>query len=225
MICAACAAWMGPVIDADAGTARCPACGHAEPVTIAPLFIVTGTSATGKTAVIPALRPLLPDWEVFETDILWDSGGDWHFVRSNWLRIAHGIAMNGRPTILCGTHLPENIDPCDHRGFFRPVYYLALHCDDATRAARLRARRRGAAARKTSSTRSGGSPTGSSPTAKRRSTRRSRSSTPRTRPSRRRPRPSPTGHGRTWRTGSGNAGPLGPEGQGSSRSIREPQGP
>ena len=140
MICAACAAWMGPVIDADAGTARCPACGHAEPVTIAPLFIVTGTSATGKTAVIPALRPLLPDWEVFETDILWDSGGDWHFVRSNWLRIAHGIAMNGRPTILCGTHLPENIDPCDHRGFFRPAYYLALHCDDATRAARLRVR-------------------------------------------------------------------------------------
>ena len=46
----------------------------------------------GKTAVITELRRLLPEWEVFETDILWDSGGDWQFVRSNWLRIAHSIA-------------------------------------------------------------------------------------------------------------------------------------
>ena len=46
-----------------------------------PLFIVTGASGAGKTCVVPELRRLLPDWEVFETDILWDSGGDWFFVK------------------------------------------------------------------------------------------------------------------------------------------------
>lgn len=36
--------------------------------------------------------------------------------------------------------LPADIDQCDHRPFFSQVYYLNLHCDDATRAARLRSR-------------------------------------------------------------------------------------
>jgi hypothetical protein len=105
-----------------------------------PLFIVTGASGVGKTAVVEELRRLLPDWAVFETDILWDSGGDWQFVRSNWLRIAHSLAQSGRPTLLCGTLLPEDVDRCDHRDFFTHVYYVNLHCDDATRNARLRAR-------------------------------------------------------------------------------------
>lgn len=105
-----------------------------------PLFIVTGASGVGKTAVVEELRRLLPEWAVFETDILWDSGGDWQFVRSNWLRIAHTLAQNGRPTILCGTMLPEDVDRCDHRDFFSHVHYALLHCDDAIRGARLRAR-------------------------------------------------------------------------------------
>jgi hypothetical protein len=105
-----------------------------------PLFIVTGASGAGKTAVVPELRRLLPEWEVFETDILWDSGGDWFFVKQNWLRIAHSIAQSGRPTLLCGTLLPEDVDRCDHREFFSQVHYLSPHCDALTLVARLRAR-------------------------------------------------------------------------------------
>jgi broad-specificity NMP kinase len=105
-----------------------------------PLFIVTGASGAGKTSVVEELQEIMPDWHVFETDILWDSGRDWHFVRQNWLRIAHRIAQTGRPTILCGTHLPEHLDACDHREFFSQVHYLILHCEDATLAARLQAR-------------------------------------------------------------------------------------
>jgi broad-specificity NMP kinase len=107
---------------------------------ILPLFIVTGASGTGKTAIVEPLQRLLPEWPVFETDILWDSGRDWHYVRQNWLRIAHRLAQTGRPTILCGTHLPEHLDRCDCRDFFRQIHYLILHCDDETLAARLRAR-------------------------------------------------------------------------------------
>jgi hypothetical protein len=103
-----------------------------------PLFILTGASGTGKTAVVDPLRRLLPDWEVFETDILW--AADWDQQRGDWLRIAYSIAQSGRATLLCGTLLPADVDRCDHRRFFPAVHYLALTCDDATRAARLRAR-------------------------------------------------------------------------------------
>jgi broad-specificity NMP kinase len=105
-----------------------------------PLFVVTGASGAGKTSVVEELQELMPDWHVFETDILWDSGRDWHFVRQNWLRIAHRIAQTGRPTLFCGTHLPEHLNACDHRELFSQVHYLILHCADATLAARLHAR-------------------------------------------------------------------------------------
>lgn len=105
-----------------------------------PLFIVTGASGVGKTSVVEPLQQIMPDWQVFETDILWDSGRDWQFVRQNWLRIAHCIAQTGRATILCGTHLPEQIDACDCREFLSPVHYLILHCEDETLVARLQGR-------------------------------------------------------------------------------------
>jgi len=146
VVCEGCGGWVEPVVDHEAQEWRCPGCGRATPGRLLPLFIVTGASGAGKTAVVTPLRGLLPDWDVFETDILWDSGHDadpdraWHFARSNWLRIAHSIAQSGRHTILCGTQVPEHIDRCDHRAFFPRVHYLNLHCDDAMRAARLRAR-------------------------------------------------------------------------------------
>src|SRR5262249_40570812 len=41
---------------------------------------------------------------------------------------------------LCGTILPEQIAACDARERFTAIHYLNMHCDDATRDARLRAR-------------------------------------------------------------------------------------
>jgi len=61
---------------------------------------------------------MLPDWEIFETDILWDSAGDWNMVKCNWLRIAHSIAQSGRPTLLCVTMRPAEIESCESLPLF-----------------------------------------------------------------------------------------------------------
>jgi hypothetical protein len=129
---------MQPFVDVAAQMITCPGCRVTMPARLLPLFVVTGASGVGKTAVVPALRECLPAWEIFETDIL--HGADWQQVKCNWLRVAYAIAQSGRHTILCGTILPEQLTQCDHHSLFRHIYYLNLHCDDATRAARLRAR-------------------------------------------------------------------------------------
>jgi hypothetical protein len=103
-------------------------CGHQQAHRFLPLFIVTDPSGAGKTAIVLALQQLLPDWDVFETDILWDSGGDWTMVKCNWLRIAQQIAQRpaGNPTILCGTILPDQIAGCPSLPLFSAVHWLAL---------------------------------------------------------------------------------------------------
>jgi hypothetical protein len=140
IVCKGCEGWVEATADFEARTLRCTACGYEETVRFLPLFVVTGPSGTGKTEVLTHLRPLLPNFDIFETDLLWDSQSDWHFVRSNWLRIAFSIAQSGRATILCGTHLPEHLDLGDYRPFFPTIHYLALLCDEDTLTARLRAR-------------------------------------------------------------------------------------
>ena len=140
VVCKGCGGWVEVTVDHAAETMCCCECGFVEAFKSLPLLVVTGPSGTGKTEVIVHLRSLLPDFEIFETDILWDSGGDWHTVRQNWLRIAFSIAQSGRMTVLCGTHLPEHLDACDYRRFFRDIHYLALMCDEAELEARLRAR-------------------------------------------------------------------------------------
>ena len=138
IVCNGCGAYIQPLVNAEAQSVRCPQCAHDEPMRILPLFIVTGASGVGKTAIVPELRRLLPDWDIFETDVM--HAADWQQQRSNWLRVAHAIAQSGRHTILCGTMLTADIDQCDYRPFFSQIYYLNLHCADETRAARLRAR-------------------------------------------------------------------------------------
>lgn len=139
-VCPSCGDFNHPQLQRRPGGARCPACGHLDSLTFLPLFIVTGPSGSGKSAVVPALRRLLPDWDVFETDILWDSGGSWETVKCNWLRIAHSIAQSGRGTVLCGTILPEQIRNCNHLAFFSRIHYLALVCEENVLRNRLRAR-------------------------------------------------------------------------------------
>jgi hypothetical protein len=138
IVCNGCGGYIQPVVNVADQSVCCPECEHVEPMRILPLFIVTGASGVGKTVVVSELRRLLPDWDIFETDVM--HAADWQQQRNNWLRVAHSIAQGGRHTILCGTMLPADMDRCDHRPFFSKVCYLNLHCDDETRAARLRAR-------------------------------------------------------------------------------------
>lgn len=142
MICKACQVWMEPLCDKEAQQVKCTECGHIEPYRFLPLFIVTGPSGAGKTAVTYELQRLLPEWEVFETDIIWDSGGNWTAVKCNWLRIAAFIAQREppRPTILCGTMQPKELETCESRPYFSTIHWLALTCEDEMLERRLRAR-------------------------------------------------------------------------------------
>jgi hypothetical protein len=140
MICAGCAAWMRPITDKQAQTIACPDCGQVAGYRFMPLFIVTGPSGVGKTTIVPHLQALLPGWDVFETDILGDSGGDWMMIKHNWLRIAAFLARAGRPSVLCGTMQPDQLAGCVDYDLFSAVHWLALSCDPAVLAERLAAR-------------------------------------------------------------------------------------
>jgi hypothetical protein len=140
MICDGCAEWILPLIDFGTGTVRCPLCSHLASRRFLPLFVVTGASGVGKTAVIPQLQQKMPDWDIFEIDMLWDSGRDWQMIKCNWLRISHSIHQSDRPVMLCGSILPDQLERCEAGIFFPNIYWLALDCSPELQAQRLRAR-------------------------------------------------------------------------------------
>ncbi len=96
-----------------------------------PLFIVTGASGTGKTTISSLVRKQLPEFDVFDMDII--DNVDWQIAKENWLRIAYSISLSGRGTVLCGTMVPENIASSDYIDRFDRILYMNLHCDDVTR--------------------------------------------------------------------------------------------
>ncbi|MEK3724134.1 AAA family ATPase [Paenibacillus sp. FSL H8-0034] len=106
-----------------------------------PLFIVTGSSGSGKTYVINELRKILPNFNIFDIDNLRELGiTDEQQIRNVWLRVARNTAESGRMTIICGTAMTWDIEKCIDFPYFKHVYYLNLHCDDETREKRLRER-------------------------------------------------------------------------------------
>jgi RNase adaptor protein for sRNA GlmZ degradation len=142
VFCMTCGPQAVLVRDPLAPTLRCPGCGDVQRVPALPLFVVTGASGAGKTTVTGPLRRLLPDCDVFDTDILplqfaalgWDTWGN------AWLRLAHGIALNGRATVLCGSMLPSQLEATPARKLLGPIHSCNLDCPDDVLAERLRAR-------------------------------------------------------------------------------------
>jgi hypothetical protein len=130
--------------------AVCPDCGAAEAARRLPLFVVTGASASGKTAVFPHLVAELPDCLVFDVD--WLIGPfqracefgevDWPALRDAWLTIAHGAAQGGRSTVLLGPFTAAQLDDLPARRWIAEVHFAALDCADEVRAERLGARPR-----------------------------------------------------------------------------------
>jgi hypothetical protein len=141
IVCESCGEWVKVRVDRDVGSVDCEECGASQAIRLMPLFVVTGPSGAGKTAVIPHLRERLPEVDVFETDQIWDSGGDWQMVKCNWVRVALAVAQSGRASVLCGTILPKDLASCDHAALFRCIHYLALTCSDDARERRLRNRK------------------------------------------------------------------------------------
>jgi len=131
------------ILDRDprAPTLHCQRCGDIQEVPALPLFVVTGASGAGKTTVTGPLRRQLPGCDVFDVDITlqvaalgWDTWGN------TWLRLAHGVALNGRVTVLCGSMIPSRLEGLPARKLLGPIYSCNLDCPDDVLAERLRAR-------------------------------------------------------------------------------------
>jgi len=97
---------------------------------------VTGASGAGKSTMRTLLTPLYPEWLVLDLDP-WIATYDGPDLHAEVLRVA---AASGKPVILCGAAIPENIEPKAERSLFSAVHYLALVCEDAELEPRLRAR-------------------------------------------------------------------------------------
>lgn len=125
--------------------AICPACGYAHLFVQLPLFVITGASGAGKTALCLALPPRLPECVVLETDILWGVvpatvEDDYRSYANVWLRVAKNVSQAGRPVVLGGSTVPGRFEACPERRYFTDLHYLALVCDDAVLVERLQAR-------------------------------------------------------------------------------------
>jgi hypothetical protein len=110
-----------------------------------PLFVLTGASGAGKSTVCLRLPSHLPECVVLESDILWrpefdDPDSDYHAYRNLWLRVAKNISQSGRPVVLCGSAVPAQFEGCPERRYLGALHTLALVCDDAELARRLRGR-------------------------------------------------------------------------------------
>lgn len=138
MVCTHCGAYAMNNAERSLDHATCTACGQTTPMNVFPLFIVTGTSGAGKTVLVPELRKHLPECIIFDKDLLLASYGE-HFY-NNWLLIAHSIAQGGRHCVICGTIMPWDFENCEARELVGTLHFLNLHCNDAIREKRLRAR-------------------------------------------------------------------------------------
>ena len=93
-VCPTCGAWtpekhVEPATGVDA-VAICPSCGARIPFPRLPLFVVTGASGSGKTAIALALPSLLPECVVLESDLLW---GAVPATAQDDYRVYHGVCL------------------------------------------------------------------------------------------------------------------------------------
>jgi hypothetical protein len=128
-------------LDPHARLLRCPRCCGEQRLPWQPLFVVTGASGTGKSAIVEPLRRRLPGCEVFEADVILHVAAlGWETWRNTWLQLAHAIALNGRATVLCGSLLPEQLEGLPARRLVGPIHFCNLDCPDAVLAGRLSTR-------------------------------------------------------------------------------------
>jgi hypothetical protein len=145
-VCPQCGAYADEkTIDARGPFAICPGCGYAHRFERLPLFILTGASGAGKSAIGLALMSAQRDCVIMESDILWrpefDTPEDgYRGYRNLWLRVAKNIGQAGKPVALVGSAIPEQFEPCPERRYFSEIHYRALICDDDVLVERLRAR-------------------------------------------------------------------------------------
>jgi broad-specificity NMP kinase len=122
------------------GYFTCDACGYQIKKTVLPLFIVTGASGVGKSAIVEPLQHLLIEYGVFDKDHIWAT--DWDMVYNNFFRIASALAQGNKKTVVVGTIIPEHLEGLSDRDLVGDIFYINLHTDDQTRRTRLTTRRK-----------------------------------------------------------------------------------
>jgi hypothetical protein len=145
-VCPACGQYVEEKrVDPASALAICPFCGYGHPFRRLPLFLLTGASATGKTAICLRLSEALPECVPLECDILWrpefarpEDG--YRDFRNMWLRVAKNVGQAGKPVLLSGSAIPSQYEACPERRYFVQSYYLALVCDAGELTRRLQAR-------------------------------------------------------------------------------------
>jgi broad-specificity NMP kinase len=100
-----------------------------------PLFIVTGASCVGKSAMCEVLFRNEKDYLVMESDILWHDvyntpDDEYRAFREVWMRVCKNISQIGMPVVLCGCAVPKQFEPLDDRKSFTDIHYLAVVCDN-----------------------------------------------------------------------------------------------
>lgn len=108
-----------------------------------PLFIITGASCVGKTALCERLFIKEKDYVVMESDLLWNDiyntpEDDYCAYRRLWMRVCSCISQIGKPVVLCGCAVPEQFENHPERDMFSDIYYLAVVCDDKILEGRMR---------------------------------------------------------------------------------------
>jgi hypothetical protein len=144
-VCDACGAYrVDKIVDASQDHATCPECGHEHPFIRSPLAIVSGASGSGKTTVLRRIQATMSDFVTLDGDILWGPHfeNDARLFFETWLRVCKNVAQAGRPVVLGGAGMggPGNLESCVERRYFSSLHYVALVCDDAVLAERLRGR-------------------------------------------------------------------------------------
>jgi hypothetical protein len=86
---------------------HCPHCADSVRVPSLPLFVVTGASGAGRTTVTGPLRRLLPDCDVFEADLTFETAIPEHQRFASWLRV--NIEPSWDTSVLTPGEAAENI--------------------------------------------------------------------------------------------------------------------
>lgn len=106
-----------------------------KPTRKQPLFVVTGASCVGKSALCEVLFKKESDYIVLESDLLWDDRWNtpddgYAAYRSMWLALCANVSQIGKPVVLCGCALPEQFENRPERALFTEIQYLAAVCGE-----------------------------------------------------------------------------------------------
>ena len=108
-----------------------------------PLFIISGASGVGKSAMCEILFQNETDYIVMESDILWQEiyntpEDNYKNYRDLWMRLCANISQIGKPVVLCGCAVPDQFENRDSRDRFTDIHYLAVVSDDGILEKRMR---------------------------------------------------------------------------------------